>query len=129
VKQTVGGVEILEGEVAIGITPLLENGVHAAEARISQPQLTGGVAAQAVAAILEIELLQPLATRPELNTGLVRRELWPDGPDRRWTPAPLALEASRRKLPPGGTRRLRSPALKGSGQQRVRRQAVDAAQP
>ena len=52
-KQTIGGIEILQGEVAIGIAWLLEDGVHPAQPQCLHGQLTGGITADAVAPVFE----------------------------------------------------------------------------
>jgi len=45
VKQPIGGVEILQGKIAVAGVLLLEDGVHPAQARFLQRQLTGWIAA------------------------------------------------------------------------------------
>ncbi len=74
VEEAVGRREVLEDEIAVVAALLLQYGMDAAKARISEGQFAGGVTADAIAAILELELLLALVTEPELQLRLVGSE-------------------------------------------------------
>jgi hypothetical protein len=77
VEQAVGGVEILQGVIAIAGTGALENRVHPAHTRHLQRQLTARIAADALAPAIEINAQQALISLPELRDRLPVPQLLP----------------------------------------------------
>ena len=99
-KQTVGGAEILQGKVAVGAARLLQHGMNAAQARFGQGQFAGGIAADAIAAILELQLLLAMLPQPELQPGLMGGEGLPGLTAGGGTLSPGAAQGRSRQLPP-----------------------------
>ena len=100
-EQAVGGVEVLEAEVAVAGALALEDGVHPAEARILQGQLTAGVAAQAYPLLAEGQGGHPLAAGPKFHQGLALRERPPGGTDPSGALGPGPLQGGPGQLHPG----------------------------
>ena len=81
-EQAVGGIEILEGEIAVAGALFLKDGVHPTEARCIQRQLTGRITADAIARSRQGQLAAFLAATPELQARLMGTQGNEGGADR-----------------------------------------------
>ena len=102
-EETIGGIEVLEGDIAIADPRALKNGVHPAHAGHLHRQLTGGIPADADPFPLENQAGEALIALPELGHSLTLAQLPPGLRDRLAPAAGGSAAHSLQELAPGLT--------------------------
>ena len=129
VEQAVGGVEVLQGDVAVAGALALEDGVHPAQPGILQVQLTAGIPAEAHPLVVDRQAGDPLVAGPEFHLGLALAQGPPGGANGCRALGPGALKGGPGQFQPGLAHRRGRQASQERIEARGDAQAGAAARP